>query len=750
MNKRDYARTWAMIGTALLVVGLLGSASMALAQTKSGTPATVAEALDQALGYLVENQLPNGGITGWTPGQADEFASIKTTLAVAGAGYPVDYLTSISDRTPLDYLAQRAITYTHDLSQTLFPGRAGMLAVAAIAGNADARTFGGMNLVSELLATYNEATGAFSTTAKLGFATGRADTVNQAWSVLGLAAAQQEMPAKALDFLVGLQELDGGWGYGFGGDVDLTSVAVQALVAGGLGPTSEAVCQGIAFLRDHQDTSGGWASWGSLSPDSTAAAIQALAATGYVPSSSGWTTSTGGTPRQTLLGLQAADGSFINTVGTAHAIPGLTETPLPILGRLGRANRALSWLGALQSEDGSWAGWSGGDPGVTSDAVLAFVAAGYDPGTVIASGGISCAMGYLASSAADFVALSPDRAGKLTLAAVAGGADPSDFGGLDLAAAIMGHYSPTVGAFGATGTFTNTWYQSLAILGLSAAGAEIPTGTIENLLGLQQPDGGWRYDLSPSPWSGVTPENTSIAMQALVASGVPITDRIIISATAYMRSTQDAHGGWDENANATAAAMQGLLGAGEDLAEWAQGGRTPYEALIDLQKSDGPFVWKWQDPWAGPVDNTMATVQATQALLGLSLADISGQPLAPFVAVDRGPDPDRLVGIQPTVARQNGAALLRLPYGSDANENGAVAIDWRTEHTTSWITGTATIRADGYLTATVPADEPILFEFRVTWMDADGVQYGGALTPSISLHVILEPNRVYLPAIISQ
>src|SRR6185503_21370478 len=96
---------------------------------------------------------------------------------------------------------------------------------------------------------------------------------------------------------------------------------------------------------------------------------------------------------------------------------------------------------------------------------------------------------YLSASAAAFAATGPDSAGKLAVAVAAAGRNPRSFGGVDLVAAINGQYRADQGAFGDRG---NTWHQSLAILGLVAAGATPPAATVQTLAGLQQPDGGWK------------------------------------------------------------------------------------------------------------------------------------------------------------------------------------------------------------------------------------------------------------------
>jgi len=708
------------------------------------------DAISEALAYLQTKQLPDGGLECWTPGEADDFTTIKTVIAVATARRPVSFLTSVSDTTPLDYLAARAITYTHAETGTgqLFPGRAGMLAVAVVAGNETPYSFGGMNVINELTATYNAATGAYSTTAQQGYASGAAGTVNQLWAILGLAAAQETVPISATDFLIGLQETDGGWGYGFGGDVDATALVLQALIASGSAdPTHAKVQEGLDFLRNAQATSGGWESWGSPSADSTAAAIQALVAAGYTPATESWAHSPN--PHTALTGLQAGDGSFSgNALGTAHAIAGLAEAPLPVFGREQRANRALTWMNEQQNADGSWSGWLGPDPGATCDAVLAYAAAGFAPDSVKASGSDVSAMDYLSATASSYVTKSADSAGKLALVVESAGGDAHGFGGVNIVHVLTStHYSPAMGAFGVP---TNTWHQAFAIVGLAAAGETIPVSATQTLASLQQSDGGWKYDFGP--WSSTSdPDSTGIALQALISAGVLPTDSSVVSGTLFLQNQQDGQGSWGSwgspSANSTAYAMQGLLAAGEDLlaGKWLKDGHSPYDALAAFQKHDGPFA-------VAGSDNGLATWQAVPALLGVHYP-FTPAVLVPFSGVLRGPDPDRMVAVPPRATWGNSVDVI-IPFGSDLNASGNVELDWRVQGATAWTTGTTVYRADGYYTATLPLTLPVVYEFQATFEDPNGVQYGTGTSGTVLLPtdtpVTLEPYYTYLPIVLKQ
>jgi len=714
-----------------LVVALSFHAAPAEAQPAPAPAAPTidhGDAISDALGYLKTQLMLNGSFND------DEYTTIQAVVPVVAAGRPISYMTSISGYIPLDYLATRAITYTHDITGALYPGRAGMLAMAVVAGDGDPYGFGGMNIIHELTVTYDAATGAYSTTGSA------ASVVNQWWAILGLAAAQETVPVSATDFLIGLQETDGGWGYGFGGDADATAYVLQALLASGhVDPTHAKVQEGLDFLRGKQLDTGGWPGWsGSLSGDSTASVIQALVAAGYTPATASWATASGRTPHDDLLSLQQANGSFSGwdaALSTAHAIPGLAEAPLPVFGRVQRANRALTWMNEQQNADGSWSGWLGPDPGATCDAVLAYAAAGFDPNTVSGTTTAS-AMDYLSTTASSYVTKSADSAGKLAVAVVAAGGDPRDFGGLDIVHVLTDTwYSPTLGAFGVP---TNTWHQAFAILGLAASNEEIPVTATQTLTDLQQADGGWKYDLSPDPWNTTGSDHTGLALQALIAAGVPTTDTSVVSGTAFLRSQQDAQGGW-AGANTTAFAIQGLLAAGEDLVtDWLKDGCGPYEALIANQKIDGPFT----SPWFGMADNGYATWQAVPALLGVHYP-FAPTVLAPFSTVYRGPDPDRTVACPPRAA-WGSSVDVTIPFGSDLDADGSVTLDWRVSGETSWVTGTTVHRADGYYTATLPITRLVAHDSRVTFTDPEDVQYGTEITDTVASTTTLEPHYAYL------
>lgn len=711
----------------------------------------VGDAISAALAYLHTQQQPDGGIDAFGMGASNEGGTILSVLSLAASGRPANSMAySGTGKTMVDYLTEHAISYTHQTTYTtsdyLFPQQAGYLLMAVTAADQAPTGFGGMDLVAQLEDTYQPATGAYSTTAHEGFYTGAAEDDNQATVILGLVAAGRSVPVTATNYLLNSQAASGSWGTD--DDPDTAAMVVLALVASGhVRPTDAAIQKALDYLRNAQLLNGGWRPFWDIDPanaNSTGWVIQALVAVGYTPATESWAASPN--PHEALLALQKPNGciggTYANAFSTAGALLGLTERPVFALGQTLRALRALTWINELQAADGSWPSAFGHPAGPACDAVLAYAAAGFDPDTVKAPGSVTSAMDYLVVVASSFGDESAAAAGKLALAIEAAGKDAHNFGGMNSVDVVhvltSTWYSPTTGAFGDA---NNSWDQTFAILGLAAAGESIPVSATQTLLGLQNPDGSW-----VDAWGFDKPGSTGLALQALIAAGVPVGDTSIVGGVSALLNEQNDQGSWNAfgspSVNSTAYAMQGLLAAGEDLtaAKWLKNGHSPYNALADLQRIDGPFTL-----WSA--DDFFSTRQAVPAQLGVYYP--FSCVLMPFVGVDRGPDPDRMVAASPRATWGDSVDVI-IPFGSDLDGDGTVTLDWRVSGATSWVTSAAVYRADGYYTATLAVTRPVVYEFQTTFADPDGVQYANGVTDTVVLAVTLEPYRVHLPLVLKQ
>jgi hypothetical protein len=287
------------------------------------------------LEYLSSQQQADGGMLGFS-GVSDPDTTARSVLAFVTAGNPVDGVVSADGYSMLDYLANQAITFTHDTTSTLFPGRAGLLLAAVVLTGEDASSFGGMDLVGELEASYQPDTGAYSTIARQDFSSGEASDLSQAWAILGLSLSGITVPDGSIQYLSTSQGEDGSWGMS---DPDTTALAMTALLTTHKVVTqSDTIQKAIAYFHDTQVPSGGWRpSWDTdpLNADSTGWILQALVLAGEDLRGQSWR-SDQNNPVDALQNLQKEDGSiggtYANTYSTAEAIIGLAGIPLADLG----------------------------------------------------------------------------------------------------------------------------------------------------------------------------------------------------------------------------------------------------------------------------------------------------------------------------------------------------------------------------------------------------------------------------------
>jgi hypothetical protein len=280
---------------------------------------------------------------------------------------------------------------------------------------------------------------------------------------------------------------------------------------------------------------------------------------------------------------------------------------------------ALDYLQTQQNADGGFgSGFSPGSTvGSTADAVLAIVAGGGDPADFAQDG--NTPLSYLAAQAGS-VSTSGDMA-KLIMAAVATGQNPREFGGVDSVAKLEG----TTGPDARIGTENDTFVSHLlGVLALSSVGRPIPEAAVTYIEEGQQENGGWAWDGTAETVADTN--TTAFAVQALAAAGQTGEDAAISMAMEYYQAIQNEDGGWPyqnpsdfgtaTDANSTALAIQAILAAGQDPADWtAASGQDPIAALESFQNESGAFAWQA----AVPDDNLLATVQALPALAGEAL-----------------------------------------------------------------------------------------------------------------------------------
>ncbi|KAB7743314.1 peptidase [Nostocoides sp. F2B08] len=303
------------------------------------------------------------------------------------------------------------------------------------------------------------------------------------------------------------------------------------------------------------------------------------------------------------------------------------------------------------------------DYGVTADAVLALAAAGTGQAEA------RQATDYLAANVVNYIGFGDPNeiyagsVAKLVNVALVQGLDPSDFGGTDLLGTLQSLETET-GRFSDDsqwGDFSNTFGQSLALIGLERAGIE-PSPESVAFLGEQQcPGGGFQLYMDDSPCTDAAnsdPDATALAVQALIAVGGPADS--IEAGLDFLASAQGADGGVGggapqtaPNANSTGLAGQAFVAGGRTAeAELAgayisglQYGCTFPDALRGGIAYD-PAAYAVQEAAgaeATPIDqDRRSTTQALLALAGTPLFEVTAEGAAdtapaPTCASEPGP-----------------------------------------------------------------------------------------------------------------
>lgn len=278
---------------------------------------------------------------------------------------------------------------------------------------------------------------------------------------------------------------------------------------------------------------------------------------------------------------------------------------------------ALAFLATVQNEDG---GFSNGfapesDLGATADAVVAIAAAG------------EAAQDYNVDEArarawlaAQLEAGVPDGAGQLAkviTALAAGGDDPADADGHDMASDLLALRSED-GLLG-MGAFDHC----LSLIALQNAAVPLPENAVAALLAAQNEDGGWGF----MPGEASDTNTTALCLQALSLEDAADASQRALD---YLASIQNEDGGWPyqnpsafgtaSDASSTALVIQALAALDEDGDDW----NNPQRFLMSLQEESGAFRYQAELPG----DNILATIAAIPALAGVPLNAWAPEPAA--------------------------------------------------------------------------------------------------------------------------
>ncbi len=268
------------------------------------------------------------------------------------------------------------------------------------------------------------------------------------------------------------------------------------------------------------------------------------------------------------------------------------------------------------------------DGGNTIDAIIALTASG--------TGGAeaSAALAYLEANLGGYTGTDwgetyVGSTAKAVLGVVVAGGDPTSFAGADLVATLQALEGPT-GRFSddASADYTITISQALAVLALVRAGEAVSTASVDELVGQQCPDGGFRSEIDVQTCVS-DPDTTAFAAQALLAAGS--TDAAG-KALDRLEAVQAGDGSLESsdgiaNANTTAVTAQAFAAGGRDTAL-----ASAQSFLVSLQYGcSSPSALRGGLAFSADTRSTStvadsdlrATPQGTLALSGQSLLSVS-------------------------------------------------------------------------------------------------------------------------------
>jgi hypothetical protein len=294
-----------------------------------GAPAaradTVTDAGAKAATWLAARQEADGGFGNGFAQGSDLGATADAIVALAAAGQRVAAVRSKSGRSPLDFLAQ-----TLRMRRAIPTGQYAKMVLAVHAAGLDPSAFSRTDLIRPILSGYDAETGVIGDSVYV-----------HCLGVLALARVGAEIPEKAIATLESFQTPSGGWAFmgDASADVDTTAVCAQALLAAGQRADAGPAAKALGYLRGLQNADGGFpyqvpSQFGTdTNANSTALVAQAIIASGEQPEA--WAAAKGN-PLSALIILQRPSGAIAyqaavpddNVLATTGAIPALHRMAL--------------------------------------------------------------------------------------------------------------------------------------------------------------------------------------------------------------------------------------------------------------------------------------------------------------------------------------------------------------------------------------------------------------------------------------
>lgn len=339
----------------------------------------------------------------------------------------------------------------------------------------------------------------------------------------------------------------------------------------------------------------------------------------------------------------------------------------------GGPEAATAWLEGAQNDDGGWGEKAGAKSGqeMTGWAMLGLEAAGVNPQDVTAGG--KSPVAFLQGAIAEV--RSPGDLARTILALEGAGVEPREFAGRNLIAALLARRRKD----GSYEGWPNT--TAYAVLALRAAGIDNVSGSIAWLRGVQNEDGGW----GDTPGAPSNADGTGAVLQVLSPSSEPAK-----RAVGYLRQVQQDGGGFRLGGNgalntqSTAWAVEGLLAAGANPAEFKRGGKSALDYLEANQAGDGHYRYSSKSDQTPVWVTGEVLVAAAKRHLPLDAPARAPKPKAPKPTPPPEPPPLPLPGEGgvtptpaptpefPTAARGVGSPGPKAHHGNGGKKKGGV------------------------------------------------------------------------------
>ncbi len=185
--------------------------------------------------------------------------------------------------------------------------------LGAVAAGKDPNDYGNKNLLQSII-TSQTPSGKFADTIS---GSGEVLINAHVWGIISLYSAGQDIPRaeKALQWLTAHQNTDGGFSIDIRldeSDVDMTSMAIIAMVCLGKDTSFPAVEKALSYLQEQQNEDGSFGAWGTSTTESCSQVVQALTILDIDPTAKEWTKG-GGNAVTCLLQHYLSDGSFCHS-----------------------------------------------------------------------------------------------------------------------------------------------------------------------------------------------------------------------------------------------------------------------------------------------------------------------------------------------------------------------------------------------------------------------------------------------------